>query len=160
MSNKTYYEKLKDPRWQKKRLEVLNDADFTCLYCYSSDDTLNIHHVYYEKGLDPWDYDNSALWVLCESCHKEVAKLQKEMMIQLSFSHPHFFPFDFFERFYNLFDPRLNKSEILECLIELVVNSPLYNQSETKIFTSDITKVFDKHRKLFINTGKNVVSNG
>jgi len=33
MKQKTYGEKLKDPRWQKKRLGLLEKADWTCLFC-------------------------------------------------------------------------------------------------------------------------------
>jgi len=66
---KTYAEKLKDPRWQRKRLEVLNIHDFTCDGCYGDGNTLHVHHLYYVSGRDPWEYPNFALTVLCEDCH-------------------------------------------------------------------------------------------
>jgi len=69
---KSYYEKLKDPRWQKKRLEILERADFCCEDCGDEESTLHVHHGYYEKGLDPWDYANNTLWCLCEGCHFEI----------------------------------------------------------------------------------------
>lgn len=68
----TYKEKLLDPRWQKKRLEILERADFACENCFGSIETLHIHHDYYEKGVEPWEYDNDTLHCLCASCHKEV----------------------------------------------------------------------------------------
>lgn len=68
--SKTYSEKLKDPRWQKKRLEILNRDNFTCVECGSDLDTLHIHHIAY-INCDPWDIDNSLLLTLCEECHKE-----------------------------------------------------------------------------------------
>jgi len=34
-----YKDKLKDPRWQKLRLEVLNDNNFTCQYCGDAETT-------------------------------------------------------------------------------------------------------------------------
>lgn len=84
---KTYWEKLRDPRWQRKRLEILNRENFTCEGCGSTSDTLNVHHGYYERGLDPWEYDQATLHCLCEGCHQleqdrlrdlhfEIAKLQ------------------------------------------------------------------------------------
>jgi hypothetical protein len=70
MTKKTYYEKLKDPRWQKKRLEVLNNNEFTCQRCYDKESTLHVHHKEYFKGLEPWEYETNQLTVLCESCHE------------------------------------------------------------------------------------------
>lgn len=66
----TYAEKLKDPRWQKKRLEILNRDEFTCQKCYDTESTLHVHHRYYEKGKEPWEANESALITLCESCHE------------------------------------------------------------------------------------------
>jgi hypothetical protein len=66
----TYYELLRDPRWQRKRLEIMKDAHFSCLGCGSTTKTLNIHHSYYEKGMMPWEYPDSSLRCLCEDCHK------------------------------------------------------------------------------------------
>lgn len=68
---KTYSEKLKDPRWQKRRLEVMKRDGFTCHRCRDKEKTLNVHHLMYDKGKDPWDYDDCALITLCEDCHKE-----------------------------------------------------------------------------------------
>lgn len=69
----TYAEKLKDPRWQRKRLEILQRDDFTCQNCLATDKTLHIHHGYYRRGLEPWEYDGTTLWTLCEDCHEETA---------------------------------------------------------------------------------------
>lgn len=67
---KTYSNKLKDPRWQKKRLEILQRDEFKCRSCKDKDSTLHVHHVKYDSGCDPWDYDNDDLITLCESCHE------------------------------------------------------------------------------------------
>ena len=65
-----YWEKLKDPRWQKRRLEIMERDGFTCRDCTDDKSTLNVHHCYYERGLDPWDYPDEALLTLCELCHR------------------------------------------------------------------------------------------
>ena len=65
-----YWQKLKDPRWQKKRLEVLQLKDFCCEICGDGESPLNVHHKEYFKGREPWDYENNQLAVICESCHK------------------------------------------------------------------------------------------
>ena len=51
---KTYQELLKDPRWQKKRLEIMEEHNFKCENCGDETETLNIHHGYYAKDCDPW----------------------------------------------------------------------------------------------------------
>lgn len=72
----TYSEKLKDPRWQKKRLEVLNRDNFTCISCGSDKHTLHVHHQLYQRGLEPWDYDTNLLITLCEFCHESEEQLK------------------------------------------------------------------------------------
>ncbi len=66
----TYAAKLKDPRWQKKRLEVLQRAEWSCEMCGDAESTLHVHHKQYFKGRDPWEYDEDQLAALCVSCHE------------------------------------------------------------------------------------------
>lgn len=68
----TYSEKLKDPRWQKKRLEVMEANKFTCEMCGSTEKTLHVHHVNYRNGAKPWEYELHELRCFCEDCHAEV----------------------------------------------------------------------------------------
>jgi len=65
----TYAEKLRDPRWQKRRLEVMERDRFTCQRCRATDKTLHVHHLSYERGKDPWDYCELSLLTLCQDCH-------------------------------------------------------------------------------------------
>jgi len=67
---KTYFQKLQDPRWQKKRLEALEAAEWTCQCCMDSESTLHVHHRAYFKGREPWDYEVKQLEVLCKDCHE------------------------------------------------------------------------------------------
>lgn len=64
----TYGEKLKDPRWQKLRLEVMERDDWKCRVCFSEGSTLAVHHQKY-TGANPWDADPRDLVTLCEDCH-------------------------------------------------------------------------------------------
>ncbi len=68
---RTYAEKLRDPRWQKKRLEILERDEWTCQLCGDKETTLVVHHRWYRKGKDPWDYPDNCLATLCESCHEQ-----------------------------------------------------------------------------------------
>ncbi|MBU2647516.1 HNH endonuclease [bacterium] len=79
----TYSEKLKDPRWQKKRLEIFNRDDFKCVLCGDKNTTLHAHHIFYDKGLEPWEYDNQSIQTLCETCHERIHAGFKESMIFL-----------------------------------------------------------------------------
>ncbi len=76
---KTYYEKLKDPRWQKLRLEVMSRDEFKCRCCHAATETLNVHHAFYAKGRDPWDYESHTLHTLCESCHHRITLDKQEI---------------------------------------------------------------------------------
>lgn len=66
-----YLDMLKDPRWQKKRLRILKRDKFRCRECGDHESTLHVHHLFYQKGLAPWEYENRFLLTLCEQCHKE-----------------------------------------------------------------------------------------
>lgn len=69
---KSYRSQYLDPRWQKKRLEALNEAKFSCSVCKKTDQTLHVHHNQYITGRDVWDYETNQLTVLCEPCHGEL----------------------------------------------------------------------------------------
>lgn len=66
-----YFQKLKDPRWQRKRLEVMQAHEFTCQLCGDTETTLHVHHKQYIKGREPWEYEADQLATVCEECHSE-----------------------------------------------------------------------------------------
>lgn len=65
-----YSEKLRDPRWQKKRLLILERDKWACQICGDDKSTLNVHHRWYEPGQEPWDATDLQLVTLCDDCHK------------------------------------------------------------------------------------------
>lgn len=76
MEKITYAEKLKDPRWQKKRLEIFQRDKFRCMECFSDTKSLQVHHIAY-KGKEPWETPNELLITYCHECHqKEEDKLK------------------------------------------------------------------------------------
>lgn len=83
-----YKAQMLDPRWQKKRLSILDRDNFTCTSCGSDKKTLHVHHLYYENGRDYWDYPESALVSLCEDCHTDVTDYDKER--KTNFSNPQY----------------------------------------------------------------------
>jgi hypothetical protein len=66
----TYSEKLSNPRWQRKRLEIMDRDNWSCTKCCSSTRTLHVHHKKYIKGANPWDYEDHFLTTLCYICHE------------------------------------------------------------------------------------------
>jgi len=66
----TYAEKLRDPRWQRKRLEIFERDDWRCCSCHRTDKNIQVHHAVYARR-DPWEYPNELLQTLCEDCHQE-----------------------------------------------------------------------------------------
>lgn len=76
----TYSEKLRDPRWQKRRLEVLERDGWKCTACGDASKTLHVHHRYYVSDRDPWFYPPWALQSLCEECHDEAKGTGAEFM--------------------------------------------------------------------------------
>jgi 5-methylcytosine-specific restriction endonuclease McrA len=77
---KPYWEKLRDPRWQRKRTEIMQRDNYTCRYCQSTENTLNVHHRVYRKGKSPWEYEDDVFVTLCESCH-ETAEVYKNYVL-------------------------------------------------------------------------------
>jgi hypothetical protein len=78
-----FWEKYKHPNWQRKRLVIMKRAGFACEQCDSTEATLNVHHSYYERGLDPWEYPNESLHCLCDKCHKESDEIRKRLNRQI-----------------------------------------------------------------------------
>lgn len=68
MTKSEYKILLKDPRWKKKRLEILKRDNYTCTSC---DRTryLQVHHLVY-KNAPPWKSEDKDLITLCQKCHK------------------------------------------------------------------------------------------
>jgi hypothetical protein len=89
--SKEYREKLKDPRWLAKREELFLERGEQCEWCGAVRVRLTVHHGYYRPKGDPWDYENSSMWILCWPCHE---KAQEQLVLaQQIIAHVH--PKDF-----------------------------------------------------------------
>lgn len=65
-----YADQLKSPKWQRKRLEIMNRDGWRCTKCKDENEQLQVHHSRYIRGLMAWDYPDHLLITLCHSCHK------------------------------------------------------------------------------------------
>jgi hypothetical protein len=66
---KSYSELLKDPRWQKRRLEAMERDGWACTQCGATDRNLHVHHLRYRYVTMPWDYEDELLTTLCDEHH-------------------------------------------------------------------------------------------
>jgi hypothetical protein len=79
----TYSDKLKDPRWQQKRLLVMQRDFWRCRDCNNSHNELQVHHCFYENG-NPWETDDAFLITLCGPCH--LVRHEKEREVKRAVS--------------------------------------------------------------------------
>lgn len=75
----SYWELLKHPEWQKRRLHMLDAAGWECEKCGAKEKTLHVHHKQYIKGRKPWEYEDTQLAVLCEGCHEDAHLIGDEL---------------------------------------------------------------------------------
>lgn len=67
-----YKDDLKTAHWQKRRLEILEKANWACEDCGAKGDAqLHVHHTAYLKGKKPWEHSSELLMALCDHCHGE-----------------------------------------------------------------------------------------
>jgi hypothetical protein len=106
-----YQKLLRDPRWQKKRLEVLEAAEWRCQdsQCNRDDLTLEVHHLYYIRGQKPWEYPPDAFLALCSGCHTRRQTLERALKIEMMKAL----------RYYSVDELELGFWELLDLIIEL-----------------------------------------
>jgi hypothetical protein len=69
-----YSDKLKSPKWQKKRLQILDRDNWQCQYCKDTERQLQVHHLKYTN--EPWDANNEDLITTCIDCHSIISKFE------------------------------------------------------------------------------------
>lgn len=80
----TFAEQLKHPKWQQKRLEVMQRCGFMCINCEDKNTTLHIHHPFYRKGAKLWEYETDELLCLCEKCHQETHAVDSQIRSEIT----------------------------------------------------------------------------
>lgn len=83
----SYAEDLKHPRWQERRLRVLEAAGFRCQRCDSNERQLHAHHKVYLRGHRLWDYPDGQLECLCDQCHDAAHAHKERLEVELA-KHP------------------------------------------------------------------------
>lgn len=70
----SYSDMLRDMRWQRKRLKIMERDRWRCRWCMA-DNTLQVHHKRYVRGRPPWEAPDHHLITLCERCHQRATEL-------------------------------------------------------------------------------------
>lgn len=69
----SYDKKLKSPKWQRKRLKIMDRDNFSCCICGDNTSSLNVHHLFYDKEIkQPYDYPDDSLLTVCDNCHNDI----------------------------------------------------------------------------------------
>ena len=89
-----YADLLKDPRWQRKRLEVFEASGWRCQRCDNDKMELHVHHFHYLNGVMPWDYKTCDLACVCGDCHKELTAQRAALKLALAKYESHFLPIE------------------------------------------------------------------
>jgi hypothetical protein len=81
-----YQLQLLNPRWQRRRLEVMSKNNFSCQICDEQNQELNVHHIKYKKHpngdkYEPWNYSDEELMVLCKDCHDLIHKNESKVIL-------------------------------------------------------------------------------
>lgn len=126
-----YSQKLLDPRWQQKRLYILERDHWECQICGDSTSTLMIHHKRYLSQTEPWEYPDNLLTTLCDYCHnQETAKRPSYEQLLLEILRDFFSANDLLgivnvSKDWKLF----RSSELLAATISWVLTSPKHQIS-------------------------------
>lgn len=79
----SYSAKLRDARWQKRAAQIKANALWKCEHCPSTFD-LQVHHVLYLIGVEPWDHPDCLLMCLCGPCHVERQELEQTLFTNIA----------------------------------------------------------------------------
>ena len=76
LSKEEYAKALQHPKWQRKRLKIMERDKWRCKDCGNTEAQLHVHHLHYSCKF-PWQELNTNLITLCNSCHAKAHKLVK-----------------------------------------------------------------------------------
>jgi hypothetical protein len=127
-----YRQLLLNPRWQKRRLDILGRDKFTCQVCGDDEKTLHVHHKYYVTNNKPWEYPDRCFVTLCAECHAfETEQLPgackdlSEAFKRLGFDSEQISSIAIEVKNLVIRDPMVDEDAIWSALIEFLYNSEL-----------------------------------
>ena len=135
--SKDWHSLYRDPRWQKKRLEVLERAEWHCENCGDSESELQVHHAYYTGSKKPWEYPINSLQALCVKCHKSAEELRQDA------KKIGMFPMEVQESFALL----IKAFELMENNGDRIINSQFVNDLADRLHSEAFEVVWRNHFK-------------
>ena len=84
---RSYRQKLKTDEWHQFSAEVIERKDGKCFNCEATEH-LQVHHLVYRDGYEPWDYMDEDLRVLCVDCHEAVHLVADLIWVEVLRFHP------------------------------------------------------------------------
>ncbi len=75
----SFSDKFKDPRWIRRRDEIIASAEYLCQDCGVAADDLEVHICYFEQGREPWEYPHEVYRCLCRTDSAVRRPLEKEV---------------------------------------------------------------------------------
>ena len=146
-----YADKLRDPRWQKKRLEIFERDGWYCVYCMYNTSMLSVHHIFYNKK-DPWDHDNDAMVTVCEECHK----MESDFEINRGFNKA-----SIPEKLFHVIQKHLRVgSESMEFLIETLMKADVEPQETGEAMYDGIARMGRSYKKQIQKNIQETINNG
>ena len=135
-----YSEKLKDPRWQKLRLEIFERDEWCCQKCFDSESTLAVHHFRYIRDREPWDYPPELLITLCEECHSIEYEMMPEEISSLieQIKEKGFFAYQIRDIAHGFNALRSNGPPYLSSIIQYFLSNPNLIKEVTEAYFTDL----------------------
>lgn len=65
-----FMSKTADPKWQRRRLQVMERDNWTCQRCGNTSEQLEVHHLVYVHKAKYHEYLDHELITLCRECHQ------------------------------------------------------------------------------------------
>lgn len=88
-----FWERYKHPKWQEKKASIIARDGWICQRCYEdcrkTGKTVHVHHGYYRRNADPWEYPEDTLFTLCEDCHETVGDAKHDVHLEVARFGPH-----------------------------------------------------------------------
>lgn len=67
-----YQQSLQSGEWKSFAARIRKDRGNSCECCKRGNIELNVHHIAYEEGKQPWEYAHDDVVLLCRGCHREL----------------------------------------------------------------------------------------
>ena len=70
--SKRYSQELQNTHWKLKADNIRIRDKYKCRLCNATGIQLDVHHLRYIEGREPWEYDDGDLVTLCHKCHEKL----------------------------------------------------------------------------------------